>query len=54
LQKLKVEDLNVWDMWTEWKRIQWSKEILKDTPVEEERLLGLRSDGWMILRKILD
>jgi hypothetical protein len=30
------------------------KEFLKNTPVEEERLVELGSDGWTILRRILD
>jgi hypothetical protein len=41
-------------MWQEWKRIEWSKEFSKDTPVEGERLLDLGSDSWTILRRILD
>jgi hypothetical protein len=28
--------------------------LMKDTPVEVERLVGLGSDGWIILRRILD
>jgi hypothetical protein len=39
-------------MWREWKRIEWSKEYLKDTLVEGERLVDPGSDGWTILRKV--
>jgi hypothetical protein len=41
-------------MWREWKRIEWPKEFLKETPVEGERLVSLGSDDWTILRWILD
>jgi hypothetical protein len=35
-------------------REQKGQEFLKDIPVEGERLVGLGSDGWTILRRILD
>jgi hypothetical protein len=41
-------------MWRGWKRTEWSKEFLKETPVEGERLVALGSDSWMILRRDLE
>jgi hypothetical protein len=52
IAEIKSKDLNGWDMRRECKRIELSKEFLKDTPVEGERLGGLGSDGWTILRRI--
>jgi hypothetical protein len=53
IAEIKSKRLEWLDMWRYWKGIEWSKEFLKDTPVEGERLVGLGSEGWTML-KILD